>query len=525
MKQLFVVTLLFFMMTACTKEDEQASVTALSFTQSEYKLNVYYNTDGTVDADRIAARPLAQYVIISPEEAQKNTLVWKSSDTEVATVDTEGAITPLKEGETTITVSADGVSASCLIKCVKCIGLKSISFLAPVKMENGEPVLRTNPGRKIQLQIGIEPAEVAEEYVCKWSSDNKEVATVDERTGDVTVVGPGETFVTATLSKIGDEGEGEMHAKSCKVIVEEQKTFELCWQAGGTFAKGIYRDGWSFEKFDGYEHACADGKDIYHIKREKDGTKYRWRIYKNGDRQLYQSWDEGEITAFWAKHDYVAIAIKSTLITLNPHRYVVQKPIVVVDEGNEWKGVIVTSRNRLAIASDGTVYALVRVDDGTGTIAGMTRYATDGTVSSYRVPYNVSASSLVMDENDNVYVFVHDKNLLHTYRFDGKELTIANSMELVGNVRSLSCCCRNGSVYMMCISGFSDRTGKIFRDYELLYETSAGYTYGETAIDVTADGRIFYCFDRKIFQYADGTSTSIGSIDGAVDYFAVNYID
>lgn len=524
MKQLFVVTLLFLMMTACTKEDEQASVTALSFTQSEYKLNVYYNTDGTVDADRIAARPLAQYVIISPEEAQKNALAWKSSDTEVATVDTEGAITPLKEGETTITVSADGVSASCLIKCVKCIGLKSISFLAPVKMENGVPVLRTNPGRKMQLQIEIEPAEVAEEYICKWSSDNKEVVTVDERTGDVTAVGPGETFVTATLSKTGDEGEGEMHAKSCKVIVEEQKTFELCWQAGGTFTKGIYRDGWSPEKYDGYEYACADGKDIYHIGRKKEGSTYIWSVYKNG-KELYSSSETGVITAFCGGHDRVAIAIGSTLITINPDRTVVRRSIVVADGGKNYGGVIATSRNRLAIASDGTVYALVRVDDGTGTIAGMTRYATDGTVSSYSVPYNVSASSLVMDENDNVYVFVHDKNLLYTYRFDGKSLPITNSMELVGNVRSLSCCCRNGSVYMMCISGFSDRTGKIFRDYELLYETSADYTYGETAIDVTADGRIFYCFDRKIFQYADGTSTRIAAIDGVVDYFAVNYID
>ena len=525
MKKLFFITLLFLMMAACTKEDEPASVTAITFNQSEYKVYVPYNADGTVDMNRIGTLPLAEYVIISPKDAPKSDLKWKSSNTEVATINAEGMVTALKAGETTITVSAGGISASCLIKCIKTIDLKSISFLDPVKMENGTPILRLFPGRKVNLQIKLDPAEVAELYVTKWSSDNNEVVTVDEKTGDVTAVGTGETYVTVTLYEAADEVNGQKHARSCKVIVEKQKDFELCWQAGSTFKKGKYTDAWSFEEFNGYEQACADGKDIYYIKRDKDGNKYRWRIFWNSNMPLYQSWDEGEITAFWAKHDYVATAIKSTLYTLNPHRYMEKKPIVVVDGGKEMKGVIATSRNKLAIASDGTVYALVRVDDGTGTVAAMTRYTTDGKISSYRVPYNVSASSLVMDENENVYVFVQDKNKLHTYRFDGQALTITNSMDLTGNVSSLSCCCRNGSVYIMCISGFQGRTGKIFRDYKLLFETSSSYTYGETAIDVTADGRIFYCFDRKIFQYADGKSTRIAYVNSAINYFAVNYLD
>ena len=526
-KLFFITTLLLLIMSACSKDDEPVSVvTSITFTESEFKLYVPYNADGTVDANRIATLPLANYVTISPKEAQNTPLTWKSSNTEVATVNAEGLITALKEGETTITVSADGVSGSCRIKCVKNINLNSISFLDPVKMEDGIPVLRLFPGRKVQLPVKIEPETAAELYVCKWSSDNNEVATVDEKTGEVTAVGPGETYVTITLSEADDEENGQKHSKSCKVIVEEQKNFELCWQAAGTFVKGTFSDTWNFKTFNNYEYACADGNDIYHIKRDKDGNKNRWRIFMNGDRELYRSWDEGEITAFWAKHDYVAVALNSTLITLNPSRYVEQKPIVVTDEGKDYKGVIATYHNRMAIAADGTVYALVRVDDGTGTVAGMTRYATDGTVSSYRIPYNVSTSSLVMDENENVYVFALDNNQLLTYSFDGQALNKIRSMELVGNVRSLACCCRNGSVYVMCISGFQDRTCKIFRDYKLLYETSSGYTYGETAIDVTADGTIFFCFDRKIYQFVDGsTPTRIAGVDGAIDYFAVNYVD
>ena len=155
----------------------------------------------------------------------------------------------------------------------------------------------------------------------------------------------------------------------------------------------------------------------------------------------------------------------------------------------------------------------------------MTRYATDGTVSSYPVPYNTQASSLVLDENDNVSVFVHDKGVLNTYTFDGTALTVTNSMKLAGNVRSLSCCRRNGAVYIMFMSGYSGMTGKIYRDYELLYEISADYKYYETAIDVSADGDIFYCFDRKIFRYAENNPVQITSIDAAPSYFALNYID
>lgn len=509
------------MMTACAKSDESATVTAIAFTQSEYTFNVYYNIDGTVDADRIGARPLAQYVNISPKAARKKALSWASSDTDVATVDSQGMITPLKEGETTITASADGVDGSCLIKCVKCIGLKSISFLAPAKMENGVAILRISNGRTIRLPIKIEPAEVTDEYNKNWSSDNEKVATVDE-SGSVTAVSVGEAFVTVTLSKNGDE---ESYSKSCKVVVTEPEKFELCYLCGDTFYKAVPdSDSWKITDYKNHLYACADGKDIYHICDEKVGQTYRWNVYKNGEK-LCRLNETGSITAFCARQDYIAIAIQSTLITIKPDGTVENRKIVASNGNKLLDGIIATSNNRLSIASDGTIYGLVRVDAGIGSIAAMTRYATDGTVSSYPVPYNTQASSLVLDENDNVSVFVHDNGVLNTYAFDGTALTVTNSMKIVGNVRSLSCCLRNGAVYIMFLSGYTGMTGKIFKNYELLYETSADYSYKEMAIDVSADGDIFYCFDRKIFRYAEGNPIQITSIDAAPSYFALNYID
>ena len=524
MRRLFVIALLSLMMTACAKSDETANVTAIAFTQNEYMLDIFYKTNGTVDEERVCELPLAQCVKISPKAARKKTLVWVSSDTEVATVDAEGVVTALKEGETTITASADSVSSSCLIRCIKRIDLESITFLAPAKMESGVAVLRMYKGRSVRLPIKIEPAEVADEYEKAWSSDNKKVATVDEL-GNVTAVGAGETYINIALTRVGNDGSEEMRAESCKVIVAEPKKFELCYQCGDTFYKAVPdSDGWKISDYNGYLYACADGNDIYHVVREKVGQMYKWDVYKNGEKLCRLS-ESGSITAFCARHDYVAIAINSKLVIITPDVTEEKRDIVASDGNKMWGGVIATSNNRLSIASDGTIYGLVRVDDGTGSIAAMTRYATDGTVSSYPVPYNTQASSLVLDENDNVSVFVHDKGVLNTYAFDGTALTVTNSMKLSGNVRSLACCCRNGAVYMMFMSGYSGMTGKIYRDYELLYEISTGYKYYETAIDVSADGDIFYCFDRKIFRYAEDNPVQITSIDATPSYFVLNYIN
>ena len=512
------------MMTACAKSDETANVTAIAFTQNEYALDIFYNTDGTVDEERVCEMPLAQFVKISPKAARKKTLSWVSSDTEVATVDAEGVVRALKEGETTITASADSVSGSCLIRFIKRIDLKSITFLAPAKMENGVAVLRMYKGRTVRLPVKIEPAEVASDYDRKWSSDNKKVATVDE-SGNVTAVGAGETYIDIALTRVGNDGSEEMRAESCRVVVTEPKKFELCYQCGDAFYKAVSdSDGWKISDYKNHLYACADGRDIYHVVREKVGQTYKWDVYKNGEKLCRLS-ESGSITAFCARQDYVARAIQSTLITIKPDGTEEKRDIVASDGNKMWGGVIATSNNRLSIASDDTIYGLVRVDDGTGRIAAMTRYATDGTVSSYPVPYNTQASSLVLDENDNVSVFVHDKGVLNTYTFDGTALTVTNSMKLAGNVRSLSCCRRNGEVYIMFMSGYSGMTGKIYRDYELLYEISADYKYYETALDVSADGDIFYCFDRKIFRYAEGNPVQITSIDAAPSYFALNYID
>ena len=49
--------------------------------------------------------PLSQHITLEAEAKGNKALVWSSSDTSVATVDENGRITPLSEGDTFITVA------------------------------------------------------------------------------------------------------------------------------------------------------------------------------------------------------------------------------------------------------------------------------------------------------------------------------------------------------------------------------------------------------------------------------------
>ena len=55
---------------------------------------------------------------VTPKKATHREVTWKSSNTDAATVDEEGAITAVRAGKTTITATADGVSATCAVQVV-----------------------------------------------------------------------------------------------------------------------------------------------------------------------------------------------------------------------------------------------------------------------------------------------------------------------------------------------------------------------------------------------------------------------
>lgn len=103
---LFIFVLLF---TYCEKEDNVISVQSVTLDETSLSLSVG-------DTERLVAT-------VTPDDATNKNVVWSSSDEAVATVDQNGIITAIKEGQATITVSStDGnKTASCNVTVTEII--------------------------------------------------------------------------------------------------------------------------------------------------------------------------------------------------------------------------------------------------------------------------------------------------------------------------------------------------------------------------------------------------------------------
>lgn len=142
--------------------------------------------------------------IISHVNAE-TTLIWNCSNPSVATVSSDGLITGINSGTTTITCTAhNGVSAQCEVT-VNPVQVSGIT------LNEGEAEMVV--GEKLSLTATIAPDNATDKSVT-WSSTNEAVAVVSE-SGQVTAVGSGTCQIKATAN----DGSGK--TASCLVTVEK----------------------------------------------------------------------------------------------------------------------------------------------------------------------------------------------------------------------------------------------------------------------------------------------------------------
>lgn len=123
---------------------------------------------------------------IKPDEITNIvSVIWSSSDSEIATVDNTGKVKAIKEGTATITAKAGDKTAEC--KVTVCIPVSSITL--------NKTALEIKAGKTATLVATVKPDNATDKTVV-WSSSDTGIATVDE-TGKVTAVKEGTVTITA----------------------------------------------------------------------------------------------------------------------------------------------------------------------------------------------------------------------------------------------------------------------------------------------------------------------------------------
>jgi len=174
-------------------EPEVISVTGIELSESSLEL-----TEG---------EGVTLSATVSPEDATNKNYTWSSSDPEVATV-ADGAVTALKEGSATITVTTeDGeFTASCVIT----VKAKEPEVVKVTGVSLSETSIEIEVEGAASLTATVSP-ENATNKKLTWSSSNPEIATVAD--GAVTGIKEGSASITVTTE------DGEFTA-SCAVTVK-----------------------------------------------------------------------------------------------------------------------------------------------------------------------------------------------------------------------------------------------------------------------------------------------------------------
>ena len=120
-------------------------------------------------------------------------VTWKSSKPKIASVNSSGTIKPKKTGQTTITATANGVSASC-----------------KVIVKNPSLQLKSSAIVYLDNSITLHAAAVPKNSI-SWKSSNSKIATVTQ-TGKIIPKRTGQTTVTASCNGL---------KKACKITIKK----------------------------------------------------------------------------------------------------------------------------------------------------------------------------------------------------------------------------------------------------------------------------------------------------------------
>lgn len=173
-----------------------ASISVYADESNVKKINV---ENKTIYLERYESERIVYY--LSPENAATTDVTFKSSDTAVATVDSEGEVYAKRTGSATITIAAKNNNITATVKV----------YVTDYYEEDYDSVLKniyiTYDGEIVKdklevmetttVQLSIKPSPSTASKKVKWRSSNKNIATVDSN-GKVTGIKKGNCTIYAT---------------------------------------------------------------------------------------------------------------------------------------------------------------------------------------------------------------------------------------------------------------------------------------------------------------------------------------
>ncbi len=310
---------------------------------------------------------------IQPSNATTKTVTWSSSNTSVATIDSNGKVTAVKAGTATITAASNnGKKASCTVT----VSAKTVAVTG-VSISNKQDTLALDfngSNNSYQCKASVSPSNATNKSVT-WSSSNTSVATIDSN-GNIKAIARGVATITVKTADGGKTDTMKVYVyKSGAAVPSYGSNQWLCFQTrrdgsyvldvangktdNGTSVlsykfKGDENQLWRFRQksggYDIYPKCSSDGKAVLDVKR---GSSYsdpikaglKIDLWKTGEDDpactwnLVRLWDADDGTAIYiiklANYDY-AIAVDSLGGQL------VLKKFDVMDVNQKWTVAVKT---------------------------------------------------------------------------------------------------------------------------------------------------------------------------------------
>ena len=169
---------------ASTVSSSSSQSTSTTTSSKPSKVNVSSIEIDTGDVELLIGESKVLTATVSPSNATDKTITWTSNDKDIVMIDSEGEIKALGVGEATITVKTSNGKEDTIKVTVNPIKVSEI------KVSEIDINLKVDETKSLTVEVLPEDAT---DKTVTWSSENEEIATVDN--GVITAVKTGTTKI------------------------------------------------------------------------------------------------------------------------------------------------------------------------------------------------------------------------------------------------------------------------------------------------------------------------------------------